>query len=74
MIDASVARSIACKTDNHLFYLQLLAWHAFTKTDSFCTDSIVDDAYKNLDYHYEPHMRDMGNRLTQKQLNYLRAL
>ena len=74
IIDASAARSIACKTDSHLFYLQLLAWHAFTKTDSFCTTSIVDDAFKNLVYHYEPHMREMRNRLTQKQLNYLLAL
>ena len=74
MIDATAAISIASKTDNHLFYLQLLSWHAFTKTDRICTVSIVDEAFKNLVYNYEPHMKDQVNRLSQNQLNYLRAL
>lgn len=74
MIDATAAISIASKTDNHLFYLQLLSWHAFTKTEQICTVSIVDEAFKNLLFHYEPYIKCLANSLTPKQLYYLQAL
>ena len=74
MIDADAAQSIASKTDRHLFYLHLLSWHAFMKTYRTCTVSIVDEAYKELVYHYEPQVKEMIDKLTKNQFNYLRAL
>jgi hypothetical protein len=74
MIDASAAELIASKTNHHLFYLQLLSWHAFIKTDSICTVSIVDEAFTELAYHYEPQIKEVINSLSQHQFNYLRAV
>jgi hypothetical protein len=73
-IDTSAARSISVKTDNHLFYLQLLSWHSFLRTPQTCTVSMVEEAFEHLVYQYTLHIENILKNLTRKQLNYLRAL
>jgi len=74
MIESNAAKSITLLTENHLFYLQILCWHAFIHTDQNCTLPIVEEAFKNLSCHYASSFEKQLMSLTQNQFNYLRAL
>ena len=74
MIETNAARSISQLSENHLFYLQRLCWHAFIRTDQTCTIRIVEEAFKNLSCHYDSLFEKQIMGLTCKQFNYLRAL
>lgn len=60
--------------DNHPFYLKLLAWHALIRTRNVCTFKTVEEALNDLILHFEPHFRKTTERLTLKQLSFLKAL
>ena len=60
--------------DNHPYYLKLLAWHALILTRDTCTAAIVEKSLNNLILHFENHYYKIAERLTQKQLNFLKAL
>jgi hypothetical protein len=74
MIEPHAAKSISYLTENHLFYLQRLCWHAFIHTDQNCTLAIVEEAFKNLICHYDSMFEKQLMGLTQMQFNYLRSL
>ena len=60
--------------DNHPYYLKLLAWHALILTRDTCTAAIVEKSLNNLILHFENHYYKIAESLTQKQLNFLKAL
>jgi len=74
VIEPNAAKHISQLTENHLFYLQRLCWHAFIRTDQDCTVPLVEEAFKNLLCHYESLFEKQILGLTSKQFNYLRAL
>ncbi len=60
--------------DNHPFFLKLLAWHSLILTHDTCTPAIVEKSLNNLTLHFEYGYYKISERLTQKQLYYLKAL
>ncbi len=60
--------------DNHPFYLKLLAWHTLIMTRDTCTPTIVEKSLNNLILHFDYSYYKIAERLTQKQLNFLKAL
>lgn len=65
---------ISYAVDNHPYYLKLLAWHALIRTRNLCTLKIVDEAMSDLLLHFEDHFQKIVERLTPKQLSFLKAL
>lgn len=72
-IERDAAVYLAQITDNHLYYLQALCWHAYMRTDHTCTRSIVETAFRCMALEFEPHTTQLLEQLTEKQFNYLRA-
>jgi len=68
----SVQMSLA--VDNHPYYLKLLVWHALILTTDICTPAIVEKSLSNLILHFENRYYKIVESLTQKQLNFLKAL
>jgi hypothetical protein len=60
--------------DNHPFYLKLLAWHALIRTHYTCTTAIVEEALIDLIHHFNHRFYKIAERLTPKQLRFLKAL
>ena len=60
--------------DNHPFYLKLLAWHALIRSRNLCTMRIVDKALNDLVLHFEHNYSKIADKLTVKQLSFLKAL
>jgi len=60
--------------DNHPFYLKLLVWHALIRTGKRCTMKTVDKALNDLILHFEHHYLKTVERLTPRQLSFLKAL
>ena len=60
--------------DNHPFYLKLLAWHALIRTRHTCTLAIIENAMNDLIHQFDYHFYKIVERLTSKQLNFLKAL
>ncbi len=60
--------------DNHPFYLKLLAWHALIRTRHTCTLAIIEQALNDLILHFDYGFYKIAERLTSKQLNFLKAL
>lgn len=60
--------------DNNPFYLNLLAWHALILTRNTCTEAILEKSLTNLIKHFNYRFQMIVERLTPKQLSYLKAL
>jgi hypothetical protein len=60
--------------DNHPFYLKLLVWHALILTSDTCTAAIADKSLNNLILHFDYRFYKIAERLTPKQLSFLKAL
>lgn len=73
-IERDAAVYLQEKTDNHLYYLQVLSWKAYLKTDHTCTRSIVESAFKSMVCESELYTAQLMAQLTEKQYNYLLAL
>jgi hypothetical protein len=73
MIDYSTSIRISYAVDNHPFYLKLLAWHALIRTRNLCTMKIVDAAMNDLLLHFEDQFQKIVEKLTPKQLSFLKA-
>lgn len=72
-ISESVAASIANGGDCIPFYIQLLGWHAWLKTEGICTHEIVTQSMEQLILHYDVHYQTLTNALNQNQIRYLYA-
>ena len=60
--------------DNNPFYLKLLAWHALMITQNTCTTAILEKSLSNLVQHFDHRFNMIEERLTMKQLSFLKAL
>jgi hypothetical protein len=60
--------------DNHPFYLKLLVWHAFKRTDHTCTLGTIEYALNDLIHHFDHHFYKIIESLTPKQLSFLKAM
>lgn len=74
MIDHNTATYITLVTEKHLYYLQVLCWNAFIRTDHTCTVAIAEAAFKSMVQQYKPYLENTLEQLTEKQFNYLRAV
>lgn len=73
-IGYSTSVNMSYSVDHHPVYLQLLAWHALILTQTTCTSAIVERSLNNLIHHFDHHFNIIAEKLTSKQLNYLKAL
>ena len=73
-IGISTSVQLSNMVDNHPFYLKLLVWHALIKTHHNCTTGIIGKALNDLIHHFDDHFYNIVEKLTTKQLGFLRAL
>ena len=67
------AASIANRGDCIPYYVQLLGWHAWLKTENTCTQEIVNRSMEQLILQYDVHYQTLTNALNQNQIRYLYA-
>lgn len=73
-ISLSAAALIARLIDCHPYYAQQLAQLSWLRTEDFCDDHIVNDAFMALVGQLSLLFANMTEGLTNQQLNYLHAL
>lgn len=61
------------RVDNNPCYLKLLTWHTLIRTRNLCTIKIVEEALYDLLLHFEQHFLGIVERLTTRQLSFLKA-
>jgi hypothetical protein len=67
------AASIASRGDCIPFYVQLLGWHVWMKTENTCTQEIVSQSMEQLILQYDVYYQTLTNALNQNQIRYLYA-
>ncbi len=73
-ISDSAAALIAKLIDCHPYYAQQLAQLSWLRTQEYCDDNIVDDAFTALEGQLSLLFVNITESLTNQQLNYLKAL
>jgi hypothetical protein len=73
-IGYSTSLKMSYAVDHHPFYLQLLSWHALILTQSTCTPAIAERSLNNLIHHFDHRFRIIAEKLTSRQLDFLKAL
>jgi hypothetical protein len=73
-IDHEAALHLTHLTENHLFYLQLLCWHAYLRTTYSCNINTVKSAFKDLLEGFQLHLQNQLLSLSPKQYHFLEAL
>lgn len=73
-IDHALSVHIRQSVDNHPFYVTLLTWQTLIRTGRVCTREDVQSALKDILLHYDHQFNLIVERLTDRQLNLLKAI
>ena len=67
------AKSIANAASCIPYYVQLLAWHVWIRTEKRCTIEIIQHAMDHLTRQYDIHYQHLTDTLTKSQIRFLFA-
>ena len=73
-IEHNAVKHITHLTENHLFYIKLLSWYSYLRTEFTCSTEIVDCAFRGMQAEFQLHLRSLLAGITTKQFFYLGAL
>ncbi len=67
-------RLIADLADCHPYYVQQLAQQSWLRTDSFCSDEIIEKSFQDLVLQLSMLFQNLTDSLNTTQINLLKAL
>lgn len=73
-ISAHQSKTIAKRMDNHPYFVQMYAAAVWKATTKVCKDAVLDEALDDILLQYAMMYHKEVDGLTNKQLNYLKAL
>lgn len=73
-IDESAAKHLAALVDCHSYYVQQLAQYAWLRTESVCSEDIVDAAFQGMLDSLNLQFVNLMDSLTEKQRSFLCAV
>jgi hypothetical protein len=73
-ISDKVASYLAEQVENHSYYVQQLAQYAWLRTETICTQQIVDDSFQSMLDSVNLQFINLMDSLTEKQRSFLYAV
>lgn len=73
-ISNSVASHLADLVEDHSYYVQQLAQYSWLRTDTVCTEDVVDEAFQGMLDSLNLQFVNLMDSLTEKQRNFLCAV
>lgn len=73
-ISDKVASQLAEQVENHSYYVQQLAQYAWLRTESICTEQIINDSFQAMLDSVNLQFMNLMDNMTDKQRNFMIAI